>query len=157
VPFTHPLTALEVWEALSKELWDTWRPLDFVEGIVPDTDIYEEEGQLVMKTELPGIDKKEVEITLEGDQLTIKAEKKEATKKDTKDHTRERYYGQYIRSVTLPYPVKEDQITATLDNGVLELRLPKGEEVKARKIAVKTQLPEGETRKPAAKTKSKKT
>ena len=63
----------------------------------------------------------------------------------------EKYYGQYYRSVTSPYLVKEDDISATFDyafdNGVLELRLPKAEEVKVKKIEIKVNLPEGETKK----------
>ena len=157
VPFYPSLATFDLWDTLSKEIWDSWKPFTFEGAFVPDTDIYEEKDQLVMKTELPGIDKKEVEITLEGDRLTIRAEKKEDTKTDVNHHTRERYYGQYVRSLTLPYPVKEDEITATIDNGVLEVRLPKGDEVKAKKIEVKTQLPEGETRKHEPKLKNKKT
>ena len=86
----------------------------------------------------------------------IHTEKNEEVKEDTTHHTRERYYGQYLRSVTLPYPVKEDKITATLDNGVLELRLPKAEEVVAKRIEVKAQLPKPEPKKRLRKPKQKK-
>jgi len=109
-----------------------------------------------MKTELPGIDKKDLDVILEGDRLTIKAEKKEEGKEDATHHTRERYYGQYFRSVTLPYPVKEGEISATFDNGVLELRLPKAEEVKTKKIEIKAELTEGETKKRERKPRQKK-
>ena len=72
----------------------------------------------------------------------------------------ERYYGQYFRSVTLPYLVKEDDISATFDytfdNGVLELRLPKAEEVKAKKIEIKAHLPKGEAKKRQRKPRQKK-
>jgi HSP20 family protein len=123
---------------------------------VPHTDIYEEKDELVMKTELPGIDKKDVDVSLEGDRLTIKAEKKEEVKEDATHHTRERYYGQYYRSVTLPYPVKEGEISATFDKGVLELRLPRAEEVKPKKIEIKGHLPEIETKKRERKPRQKK-
>ena len=126
-------------------------------SLVPHTDIYEEKNQLVMKTELPGIDRKDLDISLEGDRLTIKAEKKEEVKEVATHHTRERYYGQYFRSVTLPYPVKEGEISATFDKGVLELRLTKAEEVKAKKIEIKAYLPEGETKKRERKPRQKKT
>jgi HSP20 family protein len=104
-------------------MWEAWRPFTLDYSLVPHTDIYEEKDQLIMKTELPGIAKKDLDVSLEGDRLTIKAENKEEVKEDATHHTRERYYGQYFRSVTLPYPVKEDKISATFDNGVLELRL----------------------------------
>jgi HSP20 family protein len=93
--------------------------------------------------------------TLEGDRLTIKAEKKEEVKEDATHHTRERYYGQYFRSLTLPYPVKEDEISATFEKGVLELRLPKGEEVKPKRIEIKAPTSRAEHPKLEAKAKEK--
>ena len=109
-----------------------------------------------MKTELLVIDQKDLDIGLEGDRLTIKAERKEEVKEDTTHHTREMYYGRYYRSVTLPYHVKEDKITATYDNGMLELRLPKAEEVKTKKIGIKAQIPESKIKKRQPKLKQKK-
>ena len=147
VPFYRPLSLLDEMDSFTREMWDSWKPFTFDHSLVPHADLYEEKGELVMKTELPGIDKKDLDITLEGDRLTIKAEKKEEVNEDATHHTRERYYGQYFRSVTLPYPVKEEEISATFDKGVLELRLPKAEEVKTKKIEIKAHLPEGETKK----------
>jgi HSP20 family protein len=156
VPFYHPLGLFREMDEIAREMWDSWRPFNLDQSLVPHTDMCEEEDQLVMKTELPGIEKDDLDITLEGDRLTIKAEKKEEVKEDTTHHTRERYYGQYLRSVILPYPVKEDKITATLDNGVLELRLPKAEEVTAKRIEVKAQLPKPEPKKRLRKPRQKK-
>jgi len=155
VPFYRPWGLLDEIDTLARNLWDAWEPFTVEHGMIPHTDLYEEEGQLVMKTELPGIDSKDLDVSLEGDRLTIKAEKREEVKEEATHHTRERHYGRYFRSVTLPYPVKEDKISATFENGVLELRLPRAEEVKAKKIEIKAQLPEGEPakkqRKPAQK------
>ncbi|MFC1938319.1 Hsp20/alpha crystallin family protein [Chloroflexota bacterium] len=156
VPFYRPWGLVDEMDTLAREMWDSWRPLTLEHSLVPHTDMYEEKDQLVLKTELPDIDKKDLDITLEGDRLTIKAEKKEEVKEGVPHHTRERYYGQYFRIVTLPYPVKENKISATFDKGVLELRLPKAEEVKAKKIKIKAQLPEGETKKIARKPRQKK-
>ena len=142
VPFYRPMSLLDEMDRFARDMWNAWRPFTLEHSLVPHTDIYEEKDQLVMKTELPGIDKKDLDISLEGDMLTIKAEKKEEIKEEATHHIRERYYGRYFRSVTLPYPVKADNISATFDNGVLELRLPKAEEVKAKKIEIKAQLPE---------------
>ncbi|MFC2072646.1 Hsp20/alpha crystallin family protein [Chloroflexota bacterium] len=155
VPFYNRLNLLDEIDTLAREMWDARRRFALEHALVPHTDIYEEEGELVMKADLPGIDKKDLDITLEGDRLTIKAEKKEEVNEDTTHHTSERYYGQYFRSVTLPYPVKENKINATFENGVLELRLPKAEEVKAKKIEIKAQLREGETKKRGRKPKQK--
>lgn len=156
VPFYRPLSMLDEMDRFAKEMWDAWRPFTLEHSLVPNTDVYEEKDQLVMKTELPGIEKKDLDVSLEGDRLTIKAEKKEEVREDATHHTRERYYGQYFRSVTLPYPVKEGEISATFDNGVLELRLPKAEAVKATKIEIKAHLPEGETKKRERKPRQKK-
>jgi len=155
-PFYHPVNLFDEMDRLARGMWDSWRPFTLEHNLVPHTDMYEEKGELVIKTELPGIGKQDLDVNLEGDRLTIKAEKKEEVKEDATHHTRERYYGQYFRSVELPYPVKERKILATFDNGVLELRLPKAEEVKAKKIEIKAQLPEGETKKRLRKPRQKK-
>ena len=132
------------------------RPFTSEQSLVPHTDMYEEKNELVIKAELPGIDRKDIDLTLKDNILTIKADKKEEVVEDTTLHTRERYYGQYLRSVTLPYPVKEGEITANFDNGVLELRLPKVEETKAKKIEIKAQLPKPEIKKRQRKPRQKK-
>ena len=156
VPFYRPWGLLDKMDILAREMWDAWRPFTLDHSLVPHTDIYEEDSQLIMKTELPGIDKKDLAVSLEGDRLTIKAEKKEEVKEDATHHTRERYHGRYFRSVTLPYPVKEDKISAIFGSGVLELRIPRAEEVKAKKIEIKAQLPESETKKQQRKLRQKK-
>ena len=145
VPFYHPFGILDEMDKLAREMWNSWKPISSEDILVPEADIYEENGQLVVKTELPGIDKKDLAVTLEGDKLIIKAEKREEIKEGTTHHIHERYYGRYFRSVALPYPVKESKISATLENGVLELRLPKAEELKAKKIEIKAQVPRIET------------
>ncbi|MFC2058384.1 Hsp20/alpha crystallin family protein [Chloroflexota bacterium] len=146
VPFYSPLSLLGAMDRMDRfagNIWDSSKPYTFDTSLVPHTDIYEENDQLVMKTELPGINREDVNITLQDDRLTIKAEKKEVVIEEDACYTRERQYGQYLRSVTLPFPVKEDKISATFENGVLELRLSKAEESKARKIEIKARLTEG--------------
>ena len=133
-------------EALASDLWHSWRPVDFVAGSAPRTDMYEERGELVVNAELPGIKSEDLDVRLEGDTLTIKAEKKAEVEEDATHHARERYYGQYYRSVTLPFPVEEDKITATLNEGILEIKLPKAEKVEAKKIEVKAQLPKAKSK-----------
>jgi HSP20 family protein len=147
VPFYSPLSLIGAMDRLAGNIWDSSKPYTLDTNLIPHTDIYEENDQLVMKTELPGISKEDVNITLQGDRLTIKAEKKEAVVEDAACYSRERQYGQYLRSVTLPFPVKEDEISATFENGVLELRLSKAEESKAKKIEIKTRLTEGKQEK----------
>lgn len=106
VPFYRPWGLLDEIDILDMKMWDAWKPLTLERSLIPHTDIYEAKDQLVIKTELPDIDKKDLDISLEGDRLTIKAEKKEEVKEEATPHTRERYYSQYLRSITLPYSVK---------------------------------------------------
>ena len=147
VPFYTPFSLLGAMDRLAGNIWDSSKPYTLDTNLVPNTDIYEENDQLVMKIELPGINKEDVNITLQGDRLTIRAEKKETVVEDAACYARERQYGQYLRSVTLPFPVKEDEISATFENGVLELRLSKAEESKAKKIEIKARLTEGKQEK----------
>ena len=156
VPFYRPVSLFDEMDKYSGDMRGAWSPFSSERSLAPHTDIYEENDQLVMKTELPGIDRKDLDITLERDRLSIRAERKEELGKEATHHTRERYYGKYFRSITIPYPVKEDKISATIYNGVLELRLPKAEEVKAKKIKIKAEIPQGETKKHQHKTKQKK-
>jgi HSP20 family protein len=133
----RPMSLYDVWHSLQREMWDSWRPFTFEDSLIPRMDVYEENDQLVVKTELPGIEGKDLDISLEGDLLTIKAEKQEETGDGKKHHTRERFYGKYVRSLTLPYAVKADGISAALDKGILEIKFPKAEEAKVKKIEVK--------------------
>ena len=154
-PFYRPMSLLDDIDQLARDFWASWQPGFFGTTLVPHTDVYEEKGQLVVKTELPGITEKDLEVTLEGDVLTIKAENKEEVTEDATHHTRERYYGKYVRSMSLPTHVNGDKISATFDNSVLELRIPKAEEVKVKRIEVKAQLPQGERKQRQRKPKQK--
>jgi HSP20 family protein len=147
IPYYSPLSLFGAMDRFAGNIWDSSKPYTLDTSLVPHTDIYEENDQLVMKTELPGINKEDVNITLQGDRLTIKAEKKEMVVEDAACYTRERQYGQYFRSVTLPFPVKEDKVSAIFENGVLELRLSKAEESRAKKIEIKARLTEGKQEK----------
>ena len=151
VPFYSPWNLLGAMDRLAGNIWDSSKPYSLDTSLVPHTDIYEENDQLVMNVEMPGINKEDINITLQGDRLIIKAEKKEAVVEDTACYARERQYGQYLRSVTLPFPVKEDNVSAIFENGVLELRLSKAEESKAKKIEIKARLTEGKQAKRVVK------
>jgi HSP20 family protein len=105
VPVYNPMNLFATMDRFAGNIWDSSKPYTLDTSMVPNSDIYEENDQLVMKTELPGINKEDVNITLQGDRLTVKAEKKEAVIEDAASYTRERQYGQYIRSITLPFAV----------------------------------------------------
>jgi HSP20 family protein len=101
-------------------------------------DMVENKDDFVVKASIPGINPDDLDISYSDDTLTIKGEIKED--KDVKQdqyHLRERRYGTFMRSVTLPTRIKGDAIEASYQNGVVTLRLPKAEEVKPKRIAIK--------------------
>jgi HSP20 family protein len=106
----------------------------------PAINVWEDEHAFTAEAELPGLDLKEVEIYITGqNQLTIKGERKLPAPGPAKaiQHRHERGFGKFVRTLTLPSPVDENQIEARLENGVLTMRLPKHERAKPRKIAIK--------------------
>jgi HSP20 family protein len=103
----------------------------------PAIDVYESDDKVVVKTELPGMSEKDIEVDILGDTLTIKGEKKnEQEQKDAHYHRLERVYGSFHRSVTLPGEVETAKARATFKGGVLEIELPKTEAAKPRQIKV---------------------
>jgi len=111
------------------EDWDLDLPTETVN--FPKIDIWENEEKYVVEAELPGFDKKDIDINITDDILTIKAaRKKEEEKKDKNYYYAERSYGEFVRSVRLPSEVDKKAIKAKYNNGVLELTLPKTKEAK---------------------------
>ncbi|CUQ65903.1 Hsp20/alpha crystallin family protein [Candidatus Nitrospira inopinata] len=118
--------------------WDRWLSHRPFAWRMPAIDVYEEKDTVVVKAELPGMSKDDIEVTLTGDTLTLKGEKKEEHETREGDYyRRERSYGSFARTVELPCEVKQDEIKASFKDGVLDIRLPKTEEAKKKSIAVK--------------------
>ena len=110
----------------------------FSETWMPSVDISETKDNFVVKAELPGLEAKNVNVSISGDVLTIKGEKK--TKEEEKDehyHCIERYSGSFQRAFQLPSGVKANKIEASFDKGVLKVTLPKVEEAKKKEIDIK--------------------
>ena len=102
-------------------------------------DVSETDDEVTVTAEVPGIDPKELEISVSGNVLTIQGEKKEdREEKDRNYHLVERRYGRVHRSIQLPSYVDALQVDASFANGVLTIKLPKRPEAKARRIAVKS-------------------
>jgi len=99
-------------------------------------DAYATDEALVIKASLPGVNPDEVDVTLDGDNLTIRAEIQADEEVDY--IIRERALGLFARTLTLNIPVQADKISAEFNQGILILTLPKAEAVKPRKISVKT-------------------
>lgn len=104
----------------------------------PRADVIENNEAYVIKTELPGVDKNDVKITLHENVLTFKGEKKQEKEENGKNfHRIERSYGGFERSFTLPAGVKNDKIDASYKDGILTITLPKAEQAKPKEIEVK--------------------
>ncbi len=108
-------------------------------GWVPAVDVSEDKENVTVRAELPGIDPKEVEISLSGDTLNIRGEKRQRTEKKGENfHRIETRWGRFSRSIRIPVPVDPDKIEARYHNGVLIVTMPKKEEVRPRQIEIKT-------------------
>ena len=103
----------------------------------PSVDIYEHEGNLVLKAELPGIDPTDVDVRVENNVLTLRGERQlDGEVKRDSYHRVERSYGAFSRSFTLPNVVDTEKIKAEFKDGVLRLTLPKKEEAKPKQIQI---------------------
>jgi HSP20 family protein len=102
-------------------------------------EVSETEGEIEVKASLPGVKPDEVEITVQNDVLTIKAEHKDTSEEKKRDYyRREIRYGGFHRSMSLPVSVDSDKAEATFENGVLSLTLPKAEALRPKQIKVGT-------------------
>jgi len=106
----------------------------------PALDVSETKNDIVIKTEVPGLDPKEIDISLSEGILTIKGEKKqEKEEKEENYHLIERSFGSFSRSIRLPRDVQGDKISASYKNGVVRVTLPKSEEAKKKEIKIKVE------------------
>jgi HSP20 family protein len=104
---------------------------------VPAVDVFEETDNIRITAEIPGVQAEDIDISLEGNLLTIRGTKQqEAEEKTERVHRYERIYGAFERSFTLPASVEPKDIKASYDNGVLTVTLPKSERAKPRQIEV---------------------
>ena len=129
-PFFRPFRLLEEVEEMAKTAFES--------GITPKMDMYEDEKEIVVKAEMPGISKSDLDIKLDGEMLSIKAEKKEEEEvKEATHYTRERRFGKYVRYMTLPSRVDTENVSASLKKGLLEIKLPKAEGPDSKQIEIK--------------------
>jgi HSP20 family protein len=105
----------------------------------PPVDIYETDDALVLKAELPGISKDDVSVEIHQNTLSLRGQRKhEAEVKEDRYHRVERAYGTFQRSFVLPTMVDQKHVQATYKDGILELRLPKSEAAKPKRVAIQS-------------------
>ena len=140
-----PMSLFPEFDRLQKEmdgLYSTFfRPEESgvtLSGVFPPLNVTQDEHNLYVKAELPGIKAEDIDISVTGENLTIKG-KRETIEEDEKVnyHRREREEGHFRRIITLPIKVETGKVEATSKNGILTITLPKAEEAKLKKITVK--------------------
>lgn len=106
-------------------------------SFVPAVDVYEDEHNVVLKMEVPGVDQKDIDIRLENSTLTVRGERKlEKEEKEENFHRIERRYGSFTRSFSLPNTVDTENVNANYENGILKVSLAKRAEAKPKQIKV---------------------
>jgi len=106
-------------------------------GWSPAVDLYEDKNNFIVKVELPGMKREDIEVSLHDGALTISGERKSEEKFDDANlHRTERYFGRFQRSLLLPKAVQADKVAAQYRDGVLSITLPKSEEAKPKQIEV---------------------
>ncbi|MFA5353313.1 MAG: Hsp20/alpha crystallin family protein [Thermodesulfovibrionales bacterium] len=105
--------------------------------IVPNVEMFDRKNEIVLKAELPGVDKNDIDLTITKDSITLKGEvKREEEVKEEDYYASERSYGSFVRSIALPVEVDSEQAKASFKNGILEIVLPKKEEAKPKEIKI---------------------
>ena len=103
----------------------------------PAADMYETKNEVVITAELPGLSEKDIHLSITGDLLTIQGERQwTGDVQDASHYRRERWFGKFERTFSLPMPVESGQIKATYRDGVLTVKLPKVEEIKPKEIKI---------------------
>ncbi|HTZ40723.1 MAG TPA: Hsp20/alpha crystallin family protein [Syntrophales bacterium] len=119
--------------------WPNWKSSELAEMSFT-ADIFEDGNDVVVKADMPGVKKEDIDVSLSEDVITIKGERKKEEKVDRKDYYHlERSYGSFSRSFRLPAEVQADKAEAKFDQGVLELRIPRVEQAQAKtkKVTIK--------------------
>lgn len=132
-------------------VWDPFRELEAFErdvnrlvtgsrnGAYPPVNVFVGEDDVIVTSEIPGIDSQDIDLSVTGDTLTLKGERKPLELKEGEAwHRRERGYGTFTRTVHLPYNVDGAKVEAKYDKGTLKITLPRAEADKPRKISVRT-------------------
>jgi len=106
-------------------------------SFTPAVDVYEDEQNVTLKIEIPGIDEKEIDVRVENNTLTVHGERKIETEEKEENYRRvESQYGSFTRTFTLPTTVDSEKVSANYDKGVLKITLPKKAEAKPKQIQV---------------------
>jgi HSP20 family protein len=127
----------EIDRLFESPLSELTRTSQLLSGWTPALDVYEDKDSFVVKAELPGMKKEDIEVSLHDGSLSISGERKtESKREDAEVYRAERFFGRFQRTVSLPATVAADKVQAAYTDGVLTITLPKTEEAKPKKIDV---------------------
>jgi HSP20 family protein len=131
---------LQQFQGDMNRLFDNWSGASGSLATFPAVNIWEEGEQLHVEAELPGLDLKDLEIYVTGgNELTLKGRRQLKAPEKNVWHRRERSAGEFVRTITLPYPVDAEKVEARLENGILRIALARHESARPRKIVVKAE------------------
>ncbi len=137
-PITDWMTMQRAVDRLLDEAWERRSGWRRGERVMPlPVDVYSTADELVIQASVPGVDPEAVEITIEGDTLTIQGDLGQP-RDDVDYHIQERRFGPFARTLTLNLPVQADKAEAVFEKGVLTLTIPKAEEIRPKVIKVKS-------------------
>ena len=135
-PFREVVTMQNRLNSLFRDMNDSDSPLTTA-AFVPAVDIYEDDKKVMLKLEVPGIDEKDLDVSVENNTLTVKGERKfESEEKEENFHRIERRYGSFYRAFTLPSTVDTEHVAAKYNAGVLKLELLKKPEAQPKQIKI---------------------
>lgn len=133
----HPLSSLRSeMDGLFNTFFSEWPDVSGA-STYPALNVWEDERNYFVEAELPGLRMEDLEITILGDELTLKGERKEEKREGAAYHRRERGTGRFLRSIRFPKPVDAEHVSASLHDGILSVGLPKAKEAQPLKITVK--------------------
>lgn len=136
---TTPFDLLRTnFDRLLSNAFDSFEPAVLAQQPFPAMSVWEAGDAYVAEAEVPGMKLEDIEVTVVGNELTLKGKRElQRTDKGVTYHREERVSGEFTRMVTLPSNVDSAKVEATLDEGVLTIRMPKREEAKARKVDIR--------------------
>jgi HSP20 family protein len=105
--------------------------------VVPNIDVYDRKTEVVVKAELPGVEKNDIDLTITKDSITLKGEiKRDEEVKEENYYSAERSFGSFMRTIAIPVEIDSEKSKASFKNGILEIVLPKREEAKPKEIKI---------------------
>lgn len=139
-PFDALFSLREDFDRMFKDFFTGYTGPALSSRVFPAMDIKETDEDFVIHAEVPGMDKKDINLSIKKDELVIEGDKKEEEKKEGESFLRvERSYGSFRRSVRLPSEIDQSKVKAKYENGVLKIFLPKSEKAKPKEIEIKVE------------------